>query len=74
MILEDDDDPEFDDDDDDDLTVSCPHCGEPVFEDAEQCPSCGNYLSKEDKPWSRPVWLVVGVVICLAITLFWYIP
>lgn len=74
MILEDDDDPEFDDDDDDDLTVSCPHCGEPVFEDAEQCPSCGNYLSKEDTPWSRPVWLVVGVVICLAITLYWYIP
>ena len=67
----------WDDDDDeseidDDLTIHCPHCLGLVYEDAEQCPHCGNYLSKEDMPWSRPIWLVVGVVICLGIVFYWF--
>lgn len=58
-------------DDDDDETVPCPHCREPVYEDAERCPHCGKYLSREDAPWSKPAWLVAGVAVCLAIVLWW---
>lgn len=70
-----DDDPEDpdpdDDEDDDDETVPCRHCGKPVYEDAERCPSCGTYLSREDAPWSKPAWLVIGVVVCLVIVAWW---
>src|SRR6478736_3835273 len=58
-------------DDEDDETIPCPHCREPVYEDAERCPSCGQYLSREDMPWDRPLWLVEGVALCLAIVLSW---
>ena len=34
-----DDDPEWGDAPDDDETMPCPHCGEPVYDDAERCPS-----------------------------------
>lgn len=63
-----------DEDPDDDETVPCPHCGVDVYEDAERCPSCERYLSREETPWSRPAWIVVGVVICLAIVLGCYLP
>lgn len=33
---------EYDDDDLD--TIACPNCGAAVYEDAEQCPQCGEYL------------------------------
>lgn len=59
--------------DDDDLTIPCPHCREPVFDAAEQCPGCGHYLSREDAPWRKPWWLVVGVVVCLIVVLSWYL-
>ena len=39
--------PDEPDDGDDDETVPCPHV-RPVYEDAERCPSCGHYLSRED--------------------------
>ncbi len=66
-----DDDEEDVSDDDDDETVACPFCRKPVYEDAEQCPSCGKYLSREDTPWRRPIWLVVGVIVCLILVLRW---
>ncbi len=67
------DDDEADDDDDDDHTVSCPHCLEPTYEDAERCAGCGAYLSREDAPKRHPWWLVVGVIVCLALVLGWAI-
>lgn len=63
--------PEPDDSDEDDETVPCPHCREPVYEDAEQCPACGAYLSREDLPWRRPIWLIVGVILGLIVVLGW---
>lgn len=65
------DDREWPDDEDDDQTIPCPHCREPVYEDAERCPSCGRYLTREDVPWRRPIWLVAGVLIGLAIVAYW---
>jgi uncharacterized protein (DUF983 family) len=57
--------------DDDGETVPCPHCRRPVYEDAEQCPYCSNYISSEDAP-SRPArWVVVTAVVCLIIVALW---
>lgn len=70
------DDREFPDDEDEDgeETVPCPYCLRPVYEDAERCPECGHYLSREDRPSRRPWWLVVGVLVCLLVVLRWVIP
>lgn len=69
------DDEDWDDDDiddeSDDETIPCPHCRRTVYEDAERCPACGHYLSIEDAPRHRPLWLIVGVGVCLAIIYNW---
>jgi hypothetical protein len=63
---------EYDEDGgDDDPTAPCPYCRRPVFDDAEWCPGCGQYLSREDTPWRRPWWLVLGVMLCLVVVLGW---
>jgi hypothetical protein len=60
-----------DPDDDLDHLDACPHCESAVFEDAERCPFCGYYLSREERP-ARKSWVIVsGVVVCLAIVLMW---
>jgi uncharacterized paraquat-inducible protein A len=60
------------DDEDDDETVPCPQCQEPVHEQAERCPHCGEYLSEEDAPPQyKPWWIYVGVAICLLIMFLW---
>lgn len=56
-------------DDDDDYTVECSECGTDVYEDAEQCPACGNYITHSTSVWSgRPGWwIVLGVLGILAV-------
>lgn len=54
---------------DDPEHVPCPYCGREVYEGAEICPHCGNYISSEDAPRRRPRWAVVAVVVCLVIAL-----
>ena len=55
-----------------DDTQPCPYCREPVYDDAERCPHCENYLSQEDAPPTRrPLWIIIGTLICLAIVLKW---
>ena len=61
----------IDEDEDDDQTIPCPHCGELVFEEAELCPNCGQYLSLEDSPRRKPWWVVAGVLTCLGIVTWW---
>ncbi len=68
------DEPVGDDDDEDDETVPCPHCLEPMYEDAVRCPHCGRYQSREDAPRRYPWWVVIGVLICLALVSRWIIP
>jgi hypothetical protein len=59
-------------DDEDEDTLPCPYCGAAVYEDAPQCPRCGNYLSEEDeRPVGKPWWLLAGVLVCLALVLWW---
>ena len=61
-------------DPDDDVTAPCPHCGAVIYDDAEQCPGCGRYLSEEDAPApARSGWIFIGVVVCLVIVVCWII-
>jgi hypothetical protein len=57
-------------DDDDVETEACPHCNRPVYEEAEVCPYCGNFISRARGPRRAPLWIVVGTVICLIVVLF----
>jgi hypothetical protein len=57
-------DDEFPDEDDSDdgssETVACPECGAEVYEDAVQCPVCGNYIMHQAGIWSgRPAWWII---------------
>ena len=48
------------DDDPESEVVTCPECGDDVYEDAQQCPLCGAYIVHQDSPWSdRPLWWIV---------------
>jgi hypothetical protein len=68
---EDEEDSYFSEDDDDD-TVPCPHCRRQIYEQAEQCPYCGKYISIEDAPLSRkPWWFVAGFLLCALIVGAW---
>lgn len=64
---------EGEDDDVDSYTVACPDCGTDVYEDAEQCPACGNYIvhSSSGNVWQgRPVWwIVIGILGIIAVIL-----
>ena len=74
MIVRDFDDEDLDDDEDrcdDETTMPCPHCRETVYDDAELCPHCGRYLSREDAPRRKPWWVLAGVVACLAMVTWW---
>lgn len=55
----------------DDETVTCHYCRASIYEDAEQCPRCGNYISAEDSVRQLPRWVVVGALLCLAAALSW---
>src|SRR5947209_17436040 len=59
------------DGDEENETVACPNCRRPVYEDAERCPSCGNYLSPEDAPRRYPWWFVVGFLLSMVVLLGW---
>lgn len=62
------------DDLDDDATMPCPFCGEEIYDDAERCPQCGRYLSREELPAGKtPVWIVAGAILCLIIVALWVI-
>lgn len=56
-------------DDDESLTQPCPACGADVYEDAEQCPVCGEYITwRTGDIWAgRSIgWIVLGLLGILA--------
>ncbi|HEX8202018.1 MAG TPA: zinc-ribbon domain-containing protein [Isosphaeraceae bacterium] len=55
-----DDDWTLEDDSDSSDVVPCPECGAEVYEDAEQCPACGQYIILSTSPWrGRPLWWIL---------------
>jgi hypothetical protein len=56
---------------DEDVFVPCPYCRRPIYDDSERCPECGAYLSREDEPYRKPWWLIVGVAACLYAVYHW---
>ena len=63
--------PDWNDDDDDEETevVICPGCGAEVYEDAEQCPRCGEYIiSSSTHPFAGRGWwfIALGLIGILA--------
>ncbi len=52
-------------------TVACSSCGADVYEDAERCPECGDWLRPARGAMvGRPVWwYLVGAVLALAFVL-----
>lgn len=49
-----------DDDDGETLTIVCPSCKADIYEDAEQCPYCGEYVLRSSGVWDgRPVWWII---------------
>jgi predicted RNA-binding Zn-ribbon protein involved in translation (DUF1610 family) len=47
------------DDDGETAVLPCPACGAEVYEDAERCPRCGEYIVRRLRGWEgRPWWWV----------------
>jgi hypothetical protein len=69
-----DDDPDTDEGNDGDDTIPCPYCRRDIHEDAQRCPYCGSYISREDSPPGRkPWWIILGVVACLYVVYRWIV-
>jgi hypothetical protein len=63
-----DDDEDCADEDDEEPTILCPYCRAEMWEEAVQCPACGEYLSLEDgrarHEW-QPRWIVLTALLLL---------
>jgi hypothetical protein len=50
-----------DDDSDEAEVVACPNCGAEIYEDAEQCPACGEWVTHSTHPLAGRAWWFVGL-------------
>ena len=57
-------------DEDDSDTVECPACGAELYEDADLCPVCGEFLITDTRVWSgKPTWwIALGLLGIIALT------
>jgi hypothetical protein len=60
---------EFEDTDDQVDTIACSNCRVEIYDEAEQCPHCGEYVSLATSPFAaKPFWvrcLMVMIIIFL---------
>lgn len=53
-------------DDDDAATYPCPGCGRQIYEEADACPYCGEYLNfAGTHGFQRPWWVYAGAILAL---------
>ena len=65
---------ESDELDGDDLApLPCGNCLGTITEESQRCPHCGHYLTDEQPLRRAPVWILVGIAMCLAVILHWMI-
>lgn len=57
-------------DDSVDVTI-CPACGAEVYEDAERCGACGQYLVRSQVARSAVPWWWIVLAIAAAATIWW---
>lgn len=54
--------PDPDDDDDGEVeTVACPSCGVDVYEEAQQCPHCGQYIDASTLALAGRSWWFIAL-------------
>jgi len=66
---EDEDEYEYEDEELEPAYLPCPECGEEIYEDLQQCPYCGQYITFSTSPWvGKPVaWVLLGILGALAV-------
>jgi predicted nucleic acid-binding Zn ribbon protein len=57
------------DDSDSTDTEPCPICGKLIYEQAQTCQHCGNFVSLGHTRNRKPLWIVVGVILCIILAL-----
>ena len=60
-------------DDFDDDTVPCPNCGSDIYEDAEQCPICSEYITHGSQIRPHWKWTSAALLFLFAICAIGYI-
>lgn len=54
--------------DDEEPTILCPNCRAEIWEEAERCSECGEYISDEariDRRTLLPRWIMLTAILCL---------
>ena len=52
--------------------IPCPHCGGDIVEDSQWCPHCKQYISEEDAPRRKSIWLILGVILLIILIAMWF--
>ena len=58
-------------DEDQSETVPCPACGAEIYDDADRCPSCGQYVTIRQEGASSGRWKWIVVLAVLAALAIW---
>ncbi len=67
---DDDRDDPLDEDVDDESTYPCPGCGRQIYEEADACPYCGEYVADSDVHRAQPQpWWVKVVILLLIVSM-----
>ena len=53
--------PDEGEDDDEVETVACPACREEVYEEAQQCPHCGEYIDSSTRALDGHSWWFIAL-------------
>ena len=66
------DDCDEDDSDNSDLdTVACPECHRQVYEEVEQCPYCGHFITHDTRVWAGKPWWWIALALAGITGLIW---